>query len=97
MLCVKSVYHDLGIGVYIHGSVAVVDDHAGLAAGDFLHLTHRGYVHRQILTTLGLGIIGCQLGGLGDGIVRGDGAAAGDDHVGAVDLAGVAPNVILSG
>ena len=79
------------------GFVGMVNDHAGLAAGGLFHLLHRRHIHRNVLSALGFGIVGCQLSRLGHGVVRGRGAAAGDDHMAAVDLLGMEPNIILPG
>ena len=75
----------------------MVDHHAGLAAFDALDLLDRGHIHRNILTRPGLGIVSRQLGRLGHGIVGGDFSAAGDHHMGPVNLGGVAPDIVLPG
>ena len=75
----------------------MVDHHPRLAAGDLFDLLDGGHVHGDVLAAGGFGVVGGQLGGLGDGVVRRDLAAAGDDDVAAVDLGGVAPDIVLPG
>ena len=84
---VQRVHHDVRVGVGDDGFVGVVNDHAGLASGNFLHLPHLGHVHGDILTIAGFGIVGGQLGSLGEGVVRRCFAAAGNDDVAAMHLA----------
>ena len=96
-LCIQGIHHNLAVGVDDDGAVGVVDDHAGFAAGELFHLADGGGVHGDVLTAAVFRVEGCQLGGLGQGVVRGRGAAAGDDDVAAGNLAGVAPDVVLSG
>ena len=95
-LCVQGVYYNIRVGIDDDGTVAVVDHHAGLAGGDLLHLFDGGGIYGDVLSGGGFGIVGRQLSGLGHGVVRGCGAAAGDDHMGAVDLGGMEPKVIFS-
>ena len=75
----------------------MVDHHAGLAVGDFLHLLHHRHVHGDVLPAPGFGVVGGQLRRLRNGVVRGRSAAAGDDDVGAMHLGGMAPDVVLPG
>ena len=96
-LCIQRIHHNIGIGVSDDRFISVVDDHAGFAVGDLLNLLDRGHIHRNVLTAGGLGVVGCQLSSLGDGVIGRCGAAAGDDDMGAVNLACVAPDVIFSG
>ena len=94
---IQGVNPNIRVGIHNGRAVGVVDDHAGLAAGGLLHLLHRGHVHGDILAAAGFGIVGGQLGGLGHGVVRGLLPAAGNDDMAAVDLGGMAPDVVLPG
>ena len=96
-LRIQRIHHNIRVRVGDNGFVGVVNNHAGFAVGDLLNLLHGSHIHRDVLTTGGLGVVGCQLSRLGDGVVWGRGAAAGDDNMGTVDLGGMAPDVIFSG
>ena len=74
----------------------MVDYHARFAVGRFFHLAYRGNIHRDVLAGSGLGVESCQLGGLGNGVIGNRSACTGDDHVAAVNLLGVEPEVVLS-
>ena len=66
-LCIQGIHHDVRVRVCDDGLVGMVNHHAGLAVGYLLHLLHRGYVNGDVLTAAGFGVVGCQLGCLGDG------------------------------
>ena len=75
----------------------MVNHHTRLPVGGLFHQLYRYNIHGNVLTTTGFPIIGGQLSRLGDGIVRGCATCAGNDHMRAVHLAGVKPNIVLSG
>ena len=75
----------------------MVDDHAGLAAHGLFELLDRRHIHGHVLALPGLGVPDGQHGGLGDGLVGGLLSAAGNDHMAAVELLHMEPEVALLG
>ena len=60
-----------GIRSDVDGAILGVDHHARLGAAWLFDEAHGGHVHGHVLALAALGEPGGQLGGLGDGVVRG--------------------------
>ena len=73
----------------------MINDHAGLAAYGLFDLFHRGHVHRNVLALSCLRVPGGQFRGFGDGVVPGLCAVALNDHMAAVELLHMEPDVTL--
>ena len=97
LFCVQGIYDDVRIGVYDYGAVAVVAHHTGFSAGDPLDFAHRIYIIRDILAAGSFRLVGGKLGRLGNSIIRGCSAAAGNNYMTAVNLLGVEPQIVLPG